>query len=453
MIKSKFFEILSTFNKKQLNELGKLIFVNQDDNLTVLYTYLSKILIENFDASLVSKEHILSFVFKSSIDEKKLQKILNEGVKLCEWIILRNELEHNKYYTQLFLADYYEQKNLHKYFSQQLKALRAELQSEKEHINNFYLQYRIEQLQIKHELNFNQRYSEYTDISNYLRTFFETEQLKLKCLSRINLHDSLNEKPIQSILYNQYLSLNKLLTSDKDEDYENQWHNFIKHSNQISEDDLRTIVVIYINICINNINFGRPEFVEHLFNAYTFYMETKIAFETNGLLLPAFYKNFITISLRLGKLDFAYQFAQDYKNYLPEEDKEDVYNYNLAHICFYQQKYEDVLKLLVQSKFTDVFYKLSSRVLQIKTYAELMLLHAKYEDVLESSLNAFKKYIYTNKEINESYATNYKNFYKIFNKTLGITKDGISQLTDEIKLTKPLPEVEWLLSFMKRKYQ
>lgn len=105
----------------------------------------------------------------------------------------------------------------------------------------------------------------------------------------------------------------------------------------------------------------------------------------------------------------------------------------------------------MQSKFTDVFYKLSSRVLQIKTYAELTLSNNGFDDVLESCLNAFKKFIYTNKEISENYASNYKNFYKVMNKILSLTKEDAASYLEEIRQLKPLTENEWLVLFLNRK--
>jgi hypothetical protein len=73
------------------------------------------------------------------------------------------------------------------------------------------------------------------------------------------------------------------------------------------------------------------------------------------------------------------------KNFFLLKNREDVYAYNIAHIYFYQRKFDDVLTLLAQSKFTDVFYKLSSRVLQIKTFTELTLDAENYMDILDSS--------------------------------------------------------------------
>lgn len=452
MKKSKFFELISTFDKKQLQELSKLIQSNQDENLVILFKHLSSQLTTKPNDSLISREHILKHLYKDQLDEKKLQKLLNDGVKHCEWIIIKQDIENDKYKQQLILANYYQKHQLEKYFNQQIHSIKEEIRLSKETSNTYYYLYQLEHIAIEQELKSNLRNNNYSNLSTYLNIYYEIEQLKIKCVTFTNLHNDLQLLPLKSILYQQYHNCYTLLMSETEEEYIKFWKELMLAAESIEKTDLGLIINIYYSFCINQLNKNNSVFYEHLLNAYIFSLDKNTAFEENGLLLPSHYKNIITISLRLDRIDFAYQFAQDYKNYLPEEDKEDVYSYNLAHIYFYQKKYDDVLTLLAQVKFTDVFYKISSRVLQIKTYAEFTLLNAKYDDVLESSLNAFKKYIYTNKEINDTYATNYKNFYKIMNKILSLSKVEARLLIEEIIKIKNLAESLWLVSLVKRKY-
>lgn len=453
MEKSKYFEILSTFDKNLLHEIQKLIQTEGNQNAELLCKHLINCINNNQNNYLITKEYIINYVFKNKLDERKLQKLLNDGVKACEKIIVRTYIENDKNKQHLILTEYYQKKKLEKYFHQQVQLLSHSLSDLKENNYNNYNLYRLEYMIVENDLKNNLRGRSLQKLYNLLLTFYEIEQTKLKCVALNNLHYDLNLLPIENILYKQYNNVYKLFKSLNKIEYNKHWSDFLINAINISDDELRVIVNIYYNICINQLNQNNVEYYEHLLNAYIFSLEKNIAFEENGLLLPSHFKNIVTISLRLNKIDFAYEFVIKYKDYLPIENKEEIYNYNLAHIYFYQKKYDDVLTLLVQVKFTDVFYKISSRILQIKTYAELMLCNANYEDVLESSLNAFKKYIYINKEINETYATNFKNFYKVLNKIISITKDEYESYSNEIKHLKPLPEVEWLLSFMKRKYK
>ncbi len=450
MKKSKFFELFTSFTKKQIQELSLMIEKNDDEQLITLCKHLNDFIKGKMNDDVISRDYILKIVFKNTIDEKKLQKILNDGVKHCESLIIKYGVESDNHLQNLLLANYYQKQQLDKYFNQQIQTAKETITTNKIDSNTFYYKYRFEHLSVNHELKSNLRKSNYTDLSTYLHTYYETEQLKLKCVSYINLHDDLQHLPNSSVLFLQYQNCYTLLLSESEEDYIRFWNVLQAVVSEIDTEELKTIVNIFYNVCITQLNKNNSNYYEHLWNAYVFSLDNQIALEENGLLLPSHYKNIVTISLRLNKIDYALAFAEKYKSYLPEEHKNDVYNYNRAHIFFYQKQYDDVLMLLVQSKFTDVFYKLSSRVLQIKTYVELSLLDHQYDDVLDSSMNALKKYIYTNKEINELYASNYKNFYKALNKIISATPKTSENLIEEIKKIKPLPELEWLLMLIQK---
>ncbi len=450
MHKSKYFEILKTLTKKQLDEVEQY-FIEQSDKLSVeLFHYLSKWLNKKNNEEKLSRENVIKKVFKNNIDEKKLQKLLNEGVKICEWIIIQTAIRQDNAKQYYILADHYQKNALDKYFKQQMFLLLEELSSTKESSSKYYMLHRMEHLRIQHDLSYNQRYSDYSKLHEYLQAHYEIESQKIKCLSEINLHNTLLETPLNSDLHFIYKELCLLIVQNETTDYLLLWEKFISVSSNIALDDLKTITVIFVNICIRKINTNNPEFYTHLLNAYIFLLDNNLAFEESGYLLPAFYKNVVTISLRLNKLDYAEQFAEQYKSFLPQEEQEDVYAYNIAHIYFYKKIFDDVLKLLSQSKFTDVFFKLSSRVLQIKTFAELAIVNEDYIDVLESNLNAFKKYIYTNKEINEEYTSNYRNFYRLLNKIINSKKEDFLSVQEEIQQAKPLTEIDWMTSFYNR---
>lgn len=149
----------------------------------------------------------------------------------------------------------------------------------------------------------------------------------------------------------------------------------------------------------------------------------------------------------LQKYDFVEQFVEDYKDNLNEHEQEDVYSYNKAHLLYYKKEYERVLQLISTTKYKDVFYRLSSRVLLIKTYFELEKSDETYFDLLANSVNAFKKYVYTNEEINDYYKTRYKNFIKYVLKLTQLSREKIQiqKFIDELISNKDIIEYAWLL--------
>ncbi|MBK8351324.1 MAG: hypothetical protein IPL21_06365 [Saprospirales bacterium] len=70
MKKSKFFELLSSFNKKQLQELSKLIKNNEEENLIGLFNYLSIHIPSKSNDTVFSREAVLRNLYKNKLDEK-----------------------------------------------------------------------------------------------------------------------------------------------------------------------------------------------------------------------------------------------------------------------------------------------------------------------------------------------------------------------------------------------
>jgi hypothetical protein len=195
------------------------------------------------------------------------------------------------------------------------------------------------------------------------------------------------------------------------------------------------------------VNAKDEPFTAYLFQLFELLIQHNLLLEDNKTITAAIYKNITTIGLRLNKLSFIENFLEEYKVYLPTENKEDVYLYNKANLLFYQKKHEDVLMHLRNSKFKDVFYKLSSRRLQIKVYYTLLKTDESYFEILQSSNNAFKKYVYTNEEVTDNYKEGNKNFLKFALKLLELNKKQQSKTIDflaELESANQVAEYDWL---------
>ena len=78
---------------------------------------------------------------------------------------------------------------------------------------------------------------------------------------------------------------------------------------------------------------------------------------------------------------------------VPEELRDDVFNYSMAQLHFYLKNYSEVLQLLQQVEYLNIFYKLGSKKLLIETFYELQ-----EWDSLDSAMNAFRVFIHRNDE-------------------------------------------------------
>ncbi|MBK8351325.1 MAG: hypothetical protein IPL21_06370 [Saprospirales bacterium] len=238
---------------------------------------------------------------------------MNDGVKLCEWVIIKQDIENDKFKQQIILADYYQKHQLNKYFNQHINSIKEEIRLNKENRNTYYYLYKLEYLVIEQELITNLRKINYSKLSTYLNIFYEIEQLKIKCVTITSLHNDLQLLPLKSILYEQYHNCYTLLKSETEEEYIKFWNELVLVAESIEKADLGLIVNIFYSFCISQLNKNNIVFYEHLLNAYIFSLENNILFEDNDLLLPSHFKNIITISLRLNKLDYAYEFEINIK--------------------------------------------------------------------------------------------------------------------------------------------
>jgi len=230
-------------------------------------------------------------------------------------------------------------------------------------------------------------------------------------------------------------------------DFETCFEIITKNSKNIDVGELKDCVLLLIAIAIRQVHDAMENAKERLFKLFAFLIDNNLVLEKDNSITSAIYKNVTTIGLYINRISYVDNFIETYKNNLPEEVQEDVYSYNKAHLLYYKKEYNNVLQLISTTKYKDVFYRLDSRVLLIKTYYALEKTDASYFDILNNSINAFKKYVYTNEELNDYYKTRYKNFIKSVLKLIQLNADKtqIQKYIEELNANKDVLEHKWLI--------
>jgi hypothetical protein len=453
MINSKLHELLNTFDSNLLSQFNQYLNLyrnNKDTINTKLFDYIYLNLSRN-NTELLSKEKAFSYLFPSlPYNEKRMLNIMSDLLKLAEEFISYYGFKNNQIEKDILLLQYYLENDLHKFFENKYKNAIHFLDKQKEDYTCQIAKFKIELLQLSYQQRFNKRYTNYASCASALENLSTTQSKKLENLCLINLDKDLMLQHKQSNLSNIHTHLHELLNNN--DNY--QLYNDIKTSileltHHISEDELLTITLILINYCIEKVNNKIIGFDIELIYWYDFQINNKIIFEFNGSISSATFKNYITIALRLENPSKAIMFLENFYNYLPEYEFDYVYNYNKANIYFYQYKLEEALELLLLIKTEDIFYKLSNKRLIIKIYYSLCYIQQKnYFDIFESTLNAFKKYIYTTKEINNVIRERNKQFckflYKI-SKIHSLEQSKNATLLQSIISNEQCAERDWLI--------
>lgn len=453
MYNSKFLELISSLNNEEQKQLLKFLPFSTLTNYTTIqklvdYTVQQISLKKRVDTSL-KKQHVYQYLFpKETYNEQKISKLLSDSNKAIEGFIVYQTITKDTIYHKMALIDFYEQKGLEKYFDAELKQTELFINSMDESVKKLALTLELNEKAFVHETLKNNRQSNFQQVYDNVRDYSQLAEIKYRNFALINMNSELEQKESSNILYQIHNSIHQLLhnhtaITEFDKCYEALYQN----KENIQADELKDCIILLITIVIWQVNDGLEYSRERVFSLYTFLIENNLILEQDNTIIVGHYKNITTVGLYLNKLDYVDNFIESYKDNLPEEVKEDVYGYNKAHFLYYKKEYENVLQLISTTKYKDVFYRLSSRVLLIKTYYELEKIDDSYFDILNSSINAFKKYVYTNDELNDYYKTRYKNFIKSVLKLIQLTTDKlqVQKFIAELNANKDILDQKWLI--------
>lgn len=450
MKNAKLIDVLKSFTKEEIKALTTYVeYVKVKENTFVqqLFFFLIKYHPE-FEEKNIEKAKVYKKLFPSKkYAENKLSKIMSELTKIIEEYIITRQSKSNELSNKIQLLRFYNERNLEKHYKQIEKEIEKLLENIPIGVLTQTLAYQYEEIRITHDLKSNDRDANYQKVYNILTAFTDAEKLRWQNLSNISLFPKLKEDKNHTILYIINKKVETLLNSNNEQILFEILEFFKVNNTKIEDEQKRDILYSLLYYCITQINSGNSVY-------YPITIDMFHSIETNKLILNYYnkidlstYKNYITISLKINKIDEAELFLEKYKKHLPDEIKEEVYSFNKALILFEKKYYTEVLDLLIYCKFIDIFYKLNQRRLIIKTYYELLNTDSTYFNSISDAISAFKKYLLTLKNIPEHYILLNKNFIKFTGILLTkskLNKTEKSALINRLNETKQVTERNWL---------
>jgi len=452
MFNTKLYEIIFSLNHEEQKRLLRFLAdssIYKDAEwqlINYVISYLqSKITNEND----LEKKIIFAKLFPGELyNEHKINKLISDCNKSVEMFIIAEYVEQRQFLQKMALIKFYQRKKMKRYFESEIKNTSQYLLKTKESLQKLNDKVQLNEIINEQNTFSDNRQSDYLDFMESLQLYNQLAETKYTNAILIHNQEFLIPNSCINILLDIHHQINKLLQNNLSaEDFQRCFDLLISHSEQIEGYELKDCVIILISIAIKQVHQNIDGAQLRLFELYKFLIDNNLILEEDKTITSAIYKNVTTIGLYLQKYDFVELFVEDYKNNLNEHEQEDVYSYNKAHLLYYKKEYERVLQLISTTKYKDVFYRLSSRVLLIKTYFELEKSDETYFDLLANSVNAFKKYVYTNDEINNYYKIRYKNFIKYVLKLTQLNRDKIQiqKFIDELISNKDIIEYAWLL--------
>ncbi len=468
---SKLIQLFKSLDRYDVQRVGKFVhspFFNHREDVRRLFDYLEKH--SDSPVAYLRKEKAFSAIFPN---EKTYngQKMLYAMSFLLQYIrryLQIDAFEHDELYGQIYLLKAFRTRGLNRLFEKTLKDTEADFEQQALRNADFhYAQYRLQLEEYEYQYRRRPRTGDLKlqETSDELMYFYLADMLRQACAAtslrvatvkqdyetplleaalKIIEEKNLTTLPAIGAYYYAYLAL-------KEENTEGGVFHFLKnilvnHWKVFPSEELRDLYLVAINYCIRRINRGVKEYEDESLALYKFGLENKILFENNNTLSNYTYNNILNASLKVGDYAWGKQFLDDYKPYLVERDRENVYTYCMAALHFRLMDYGHAMDLLQKTNLREVLFNLDARRMLMRIYYDF-----KEWDVLSSHLDSTKKYIDRQKDMGygREHYLNLTIFLQKMLKTDLKNAKNRALLRGEVEATKAIAEKEWLLEKLK----
>lgn len=462
---------LTSRERKRFVEFVQSPYFNKHERLMALADYLYTALSEEGSADDLDRHRVYAHVCPTeAYNEQKLADLQSYLVKLLERFLSIERYENNAFDPGLNLMTEFGEREMQKPFEGVARKLRKTQNEASYHNDRYYLnEYAYWDESDRH---FMRRQRHTTDESlqqkvDALDLFFLTAKLRNTC-EMINrqhviaeryhfwlteevmkyLREHINDYEEQPAIMVYFHILEALLHPDDEDHFTKLKNTLQRYADCFPREETRYMYLYVQNYCIHKINQGRAEYLPELFGLYQWLLETGYILE-NGNLSQWDYKNIVSAAHRLEKYQWAAQFLEEWKAYLPESDRENAYNYNRAVLHYAQKEYGPALRVLQTVEFTDVYYALGARGLMLKIYYEM----GEYEP-LYALLESFKVYLKRNKHISNYQKTIHLNLIKLLRRLTNLRmrhlasrsavgEKQLSKLREKIEETGQMANMTW----------
>lgn len=462
---TKLHDFVSKLNVYEWNQFTKFLaspFFNKNEDIIKLIASLSPYYKKKNQIA-ISKNEAWSLVYDTKkYNDLRFRRLCSDTVSLLDVFFAITQFQKDPNQQRVFTLAAFNERGLDKYFLNNLNYLAT--QSKKRKSIDSY-DYWIDYFTALQKASFLERtnnrlsdknirdtLSKLDDYYLIMKLRFYAAQLHYKqiktnddedllmgdILSYLTTH-SIATNPIANIYWH---IINTFTHPDHQKYYSLLNKLLALHSSAISFEISRDMHAFALNYCIRQINQGVTQFQHEIFILYKRMIEEKLLFD-NEILSPFDFKNIVTISLRIKEYTWSEHFVSTYHKTLPTEHQRNALSFNQARIHFAKKEYGNVLDLLQDVEYTDVFYTLDSKTTLFKTYYEL-------GEVLSmlSLAESFRILLGRKKLISEQHRINYNNFLKIALKIYKADAKNQTQLSAIKKLlteTKGIADKTWLI--------
>lgn len=452
------FKSLERNDRKQLRKFVRSPYFNTREDVIALFDYIDKH-IDSGGAPKMAKEKAFKHIYKKEeFDVDMFYYPMSYLNQLILKYLAINELEKDTPQYDHFLNSALRHRGADKIYEKTLSDSKKHIENQtlrnaQYHFHSYRM--RSEEFEARHRLKRSGDF-ELQEMTNDFHFYAIAEVLKLAY--GLSAHQSIAKKEYRQPLLSSVLSVAEnhidipavaahfyAFKTQSGEDTEGGYFQKLKNEITINQNlftiiELRDLLSVALNFAIRRQNKGEVGYTREAMLLYRWGFDNQVFFD-NGILSPYDYRNTLQLALKIEDYDWAEKFLNDFKAFLPEKERENIYKYNQAIFHFRKNDYNTAMTLLQQVNLKETLLNLDARRLLARTYYELNEYSA-----LDSHIESSKIYLHRQKEIGygkEAYA----NFFKFLEKLLKLNNSAEEKqkLHDEINEAKLVAEKDWLL--------
>ncbi len=461
--------ILRSFKEKDLDKLEDFLaspYFNKKGEALLLAQYLIKNALNSSEQ--ISKEAIYAAIFpQKEYENSRLRRVLKHLYMLLEkFISIEMGIMKDVLKQKIELLKYYRDQDLSVLFEKTHQQLVEDKEAIKTKTEEDYWSLYWTAIEYFYQAPTNEK--RLRRAGDYLQEFYLLSSLKLLCHHASLSHSigkgeemvfkeyvlaEVQKENVTDTIKNYYAIFLFLENSDREDSFEEL--KALLQDKYLEREDKKLFYDFAFNICVVQINKGNDSYYRKYFELYFQGLEEGILY-VHGYLFPPTVKNIVTVGLRLGELDVTEQFLNDYKEKFNPKVRDDLYNYNMAHVFFFQKNYDKALDYLekVLSKYKDVFFKedvffkIDAQRLKVKIFYEQkeFILCKNYLDSFRISMIR-KTVSKSHKETNR----NFINLLKYLINTQYKDKKRLRKLETKVKETERVADKLWLMEKVEEK--
>ncbi len=469
-MKNKLTSLLASLDVYEINRCRKFLqspYFNEDERIVRLFGLLTDAQKQSDYIPLSKEEVWVKLKEKRPYKDSQFRRWCSDLTRLVLQFLAQETYQNAVMPQQQFFIEVVQTRQLEKFYHSSFRNAENTLLKQTQRDSVFYYhQFKLNEAQQKQEFvtEGHSEQSSFDVLMQHLDAFYLAQKLRYCChwlnyrkvlrldgemqvplmaeLLQFIEANRTNQVPVVAIYYQVVLTL---LEENQEQHYHELKRLLEEHSHLFSAEEAWEMYGYALNYCIRKINSG-AEYLAELFGLYQATLDKSVILN-GGELNHQHFKNIIAIALRLKQFDWVMEFIEGYQNKLPEKVRENASTYNMARVYFSKREWAKVIELLQQVEYDDVFYKLDSKALLLKTY---------YESgewlVLESLIDSFHILLRRNREISKQHRSNYLNLVKFVKKLNRLMPDDtqkIKALKEKIEATNQVADRGWLLEKVK----